>query len=81
MACPDWYKNELKLLLAALGSEGPVTPPAPGEELGTCDLVSRPHPRNCCGEAWRALAAPPVTAPASIQKVVDEKAPDRVNND
>ena len=45
-------------------TQGPVTPPAPGEELGTCDLVSRPHPRNCCGEAWRALAAPPVTAPA-----------------
>jgi hypothetical protein len=50
--------------IVAEAISGPVTPPAPGEELGTCDLVSRPHPRNCCGEAWRALAAPPVTAPA-----------------
>jgi len=63
--------NARQQRLAALGSEGPVTPPAPGEELGTCDLVSRPHPRNCCGEAWRALAAPPVTAPANTPQFPD----------
>ena len=27
MACPDWYKNELKLLLAAHQEPAPVTPP------------------------------------------------------
>ena len=32
--------------------------PGPGDELGTCELVSRPHRRDHCGEAWRPLPAP-----------------------
>jgi hypothetical protein len=27
------------------------------EEMGTCDLVSKPHRRDHCGEAWRPLTA------------------------
>ena len=31
----------------------------PDEELGTCDLVSRPHRRDHCGKAWSPLAETP----------------------
>jgi hypothetical protein len=35
----------------------PAVPAESQAEMGTCDLVSRPHRRDHCGEAWRPLAA------------------------
>jgi hypothetical protein len=47
----------LRAALAAQAPEGRDL--SAGAEMGTCDLVSRPHRRDHCGEAWRPLAAQP----------------------
>jgi hypothetical protein len=56
----------------------------PKEELGTCDLVSRPHRRDGCGKAWRPLDPPSVgrtleeleaylnTLPVAAKQVLNE---------
>lgn len=37
--------------------EKPANVPASVPALGTCDLVTRPHPQNHCGEAWVPMDA------------------------
>jgi hypothetical protein len=44
-------KNEIHYLSKrALAQETPAKEP-----MGTCSLVSRPHPQSSCGKAWRPL--------------------------
>ena len=41
------------------------------EQLGTCDLVSRPHRQDHCGEGWRPLAARQANLPSSFPEASD----------
>jgi hypothetical protein len=69
-ACADELSSVFPFLAAQPHSQAHG-----GEQLGTCDLVSRPHRKDHCGDAWRPLPhSQHYPSQAAVRKFEDEHA-------